>query len=233
MNKTITLQVADGSTMNAYVAVPEGSGSFPAMMVFQEAFGVNPHIRYIAGRLAAAGYLAIAPELFHRTAEPGFEGGYDDFSALMPHFSAITTETLEADVKATYQWLQDQADVKKDKIGCIGFCLGGRVAFIANTCLPIQAAVSYYGGGLHTIMDRAHKMNGPEIFFWGGKDKHILPEHVQTVTQALTDAGKDFINVSISYADHGFNNNDRAAFNPQASAEAWGIVMVFLKNNLG
>ncbi len=233
MNKTITVSVADGSNMNAYVAIPEGNGPFPAMMVFQEAFGVNAHIRDMADRLAAEGYLAIAPELFHRTAPPGFEGGYEDFSVLMPHFSAVTTETLEADSKATYEWLQGQGNVKKDKIGCIGFCLGGRVSFIVNTSLPIQAAVSYYGGGLHTIMDRVGKMSAPQIFFWGGKDKHILPEYVQIVSNALADAGKDNINVSISYADHGFNNNDRAAYNPQAGAEAWGMVKAFLKNKLG
>jgi carboxymethylenebutenolidase len=233
VNNTITLSVADGSTMNAYVSVPAGNGPFPAMMVFQEAFGVNAHIRDIADRLAAEGYMAIAPELFHRTAPAGFEAAYDNFAVLMPHFSAITIENLEADIKATYDWLQSQQNVKKDKIGCTGYCLGGRVCFVANTFLPIQAAVSYYGGGLHTIMDRASKMNAPQIFFWGGKDTHILPEHVQTVSHALTEVGKDFINVTISYADHGFNNNDRPAFHPEASAEAWGMVQTFLKNKLG
>jgi carboxymethylenebutenolidase len=233
MNKTVSLKVADNTAMNAYVSMPDGNGPYAAIMVFQEAFGVNKHIRDIADRLATEGYLAIAPELFHRTAEPGFEGGYDDFSVLMPHFSAISTETLEADVKAVYEWLQQQENVQKDKTGCIGFCLGGRVAFIANTCLPIQAAVSYYGGGLHTVVDRADKMSAPQVFFWGGKDKHILPEHVQTVNNALAQAGKDYINVTISYADHAFNNNDRAAYHAQASAEAWGMTMAFLKNKLG
>ena len=117
--------------MNAYVAMPKGDGMRPAIMVFQEAFGVNAHIRDIADRIATEGYIAIAPEIFHRTAPQGFELGYNDFSQVMPHFQAITPEGLINDIQATYDWLMTQKNVEKAQIGCIGFCLGGRVAFLA------------------------------------------------------------------------------------------------------
>src|SRR5208282_4048402 len=114
--------------------------------VFQEAFGVNSHIRNVTDRIASEGFMTIAPELFHRTAPPGFEGSHTDFNALAPHSQSITVDGLSADIKAAYDWLLNQPQTKHDKIGCIGFCMGGRVSFLANATVPLSAAVSYYGG---------------------------------------------------------------------------------------
>lgn len=232
MSQIVTLAVKDANDMNAFVATPAGEGPFAAVILFQEAFGVNEHIRDVAHRIAALGYLTIAPELFHRTAPPGFEASYNDFPAVMPHFQALDTEALVNDATAAYEWLKKQDNVIFDKIGCIGFCLGGRVAFIANSALPLAAAVSYYGGYTHAVADRAATLHGPHLFFWGGKDTHILPEHVQTVTDAVKHAGKDYINVVISYADHAFFCDARASYHAEAAREAWGITTAFFKNKL-
>src|SRR6267378_2326517 len=89
--ENVSLQVADGTMMNAFVATPEDGGKLPCLLVFQEAFGVNPHIRDVTQRFAKQGYVAIAPELFHRTG-PGFEGTYNNFPACMPHMQALTPE---------------------------------------------------------------------------------------------------------------------------------------------
>ncbi len=233
MSNTITLSVKDASDMNAYVAMPAGDGPFPAIMVFQEAFGVNHHIKSIADRVANEGYIAIAPELFHRTAPTGFEIGYGDFALVMPHFQPLTPENLINDVNATYGWLQSQSNVLKSKIGCIGFCMGGKVSFLANSTVQLAASVSFYGGGMHTLADRAATLSAPQLLFWGGKDQHIKPEHVQTVVNALKMEGKEFINVEISYADHGFFCDERAAYHPEAAKEAWGMIKEFLKNKMG
>jgi carboxymethylenebutenolidase len=96
----VELAVADGSKMQAYVARPAGGKSHPGLLVFQEAFGVNAHIRDVTERFARAGYVAIAPELFHRSAPAGFEGAYDNFPGVMPHMQAITEAGLEADAGA-------------------------------------------------------------------------------------------------------------------------------------
>lgn len=122
-----TVAIADGSSMQAFVARPEGKGPFPGVLVFQEAFGVNAHIRDVAQRIAREGYVAIAPELFHRSAAPGFEGRYDDFSSLMPHMKALTEQGISDDVQASYEWLRDSTRAIPDRIGSIGFCMGGRV----------------------------------------------------------------------------------------------------------
>lgn len=228
----VNLKVYDGTTMQAYISMPEKEGTYPGIILLQEAFGVNGHIRNIADRLAKEGYVVIAPELFHRTAPAGFESSYTDFTALAPHFQGITVEGLTADLKASYDWLQHQKNVNHAKIGSIGFCLGGRVSFIANTILPLAAAVSYYGGGMAALADKAPQMHAPHLFFWGGLDKHITPEQVDTIINAVKKAGKTYTNVVISYADHAFNCDERPNYNKQAASEAWAMTLAFFKNNL-
>src|ERR1700710_285843 len=106
------LQVADGSIMAAYISYPENiKPGNPAIIVLQEAFGVNNHIRNVADRFAAEGYIAIAPELFHRTAPKGFSGDYTDFNTVTPHTSQITNEGIEADLRAVWQWLSTQSEI--------------------------------------------------------------------------------------------------------------------------
>jgi carboxymethylenebutenolidase len=227
-----SLVVEDGTNMDAYTSFPkQGNAPFPGILLFQEAFGVNHHIRNVADRLASQGYIVIAPELFHR-AGSGLDLSYNDFPAVMPYMKALTVAGLEADAKACFNWLQLQSAVIKNKIGSIGFCMGGRVSFIANMALPLQAAVSYYAGGMPTIAERLHEIHAPQLMFWGGLDKHITPDQVEIVVKALQDANKDFINVIISYADHAFNCDERPSYHPQAAKEAWALTLAFFENKL-
>ena len=233
-SNSLVLAAADGTQLHAYVARPQASGPAPGIILLQEAFGVNGHIRNVADRLAAAGYVVVAPELFHRTAEPGLEIPYAEFATqAMPHYGAITPEGLQQDSQAAYDWLLTQPNVQKDKIGAIGFCLGGQVAFVANAALPLQAAVSYYGGGLHTRTDMAKDLHAPHLFFWGGLDQHISKENITTIIDAVDAAGKPYINTVISYADHGFNCDERPSYNKDAAAEAWALTMAFFQEKLG
>jgi carboxymethylenebutenolidase len=229
VKEKVKLAVADGTRMVAYVARAEG-GPNPGILVFQEAFGVNGHIRNVCDRFAAEGYLAIAPELFHRTG-PGFEGSYTDFPAVMPHMQAVTTETAEIDIRATYEWLHSSAHVKPNEISCVGFCMGGRASFIANSLVPLRAAVSFYGGGIAPgLLDRAAKLQAPSLFIWGGLDKHITPEHRRAVTEALSAQGKTYVNVEFSRADHGFFCDERAAYESNAARQAWALTLEFLRS---
>jgi carboxymethylenebutenolidase len=219
--------------MQAYTSAPTSGEKRPGIILLQEAFGVNHHIRSVADRLAAAGYVVIAPELFHRTAAPGFEIPYTDFPSAAPHFHGITPEGLTTDLQAAYGWLQAQDNVQTDKIGSIGFCLGGRVSFFANTVLPLAAAVSYYGGGTHTLANRAAELHAPHLFFWGGQDKYIPKEQVDAITAALDAAGKPYISTVISYADHGFHCDERASYNADAAHEAWALTLTYFAEKLG
>jgi carboxymethylenebutenolidase len=226
----ITLTV-EGKEMDAYIALPEGEGTFPAIIVLQEAFGVNHHIRNVAERFCKEGYAVIAPDLFHRTAKR-LEVSYTDFASIKFHFEAITNEGLEADLKACYEWLKQQQNIVHEKTGSVGFCLGGRVSFIANIVLPLAAAVSYYGGGLDALADKAANMHAPHMFFWGGKDAHIPQEKIDIIINAAKAAGKDYINTVISYADHGFNCDERSSYHPLAAKEAWATTLQFFENRL-
>src|SRR5246127_4134952 len=112
VKEKIQLTVPGSSAMAAYVARPASAGRHPGLIVFQEAFGVNGHIRNVTERFAAQGYVAIAPDLFHRTAPAGFEGDYKDFQSVMPHYRAVTTEAAEADIRAAYAWLRSSSHVR-------------------------------------------------------------------------------------------------------------------------
>ncbi len=229
----VILPVADGTSLSAYVARPSGSGPFPGLIVFQEAFGVNQHIRDVADSFAAEGYLAVAPELFHRTAPAGFTCDYKDFPLVRQHLSAVTEVGLEHDVNAVWAWLHRQPQLRPNAVACIGYCLGGRAAFLANSVKPFSAAVSYYGGGIAPdMLKRAPAQHGPLLFFWGGLDKHIPPERIAQTIQALHAANKPHMNVEISYADHGFFCDERASFHPQAAREAWALTLAFLREKL-
>ncbi|MGA2413377.1 MAG: dienelactone hydrolase family protein [Candidatus Sulfotelmatobacter sp.] len=231
IQENIELSVGEGTRMGAYVAQPEHGGPHPGLLVFQEAFGVNHHIRDVCERFAAQGYVAIAPELFHRTAPPGFEGSYTDFAAVRPHLQAVTTETATADVRASYEWLESKSAVKPEEISCVGFCLGGRVSWIANSLLPLRAAVSFYGGGIAPgLLDRAAKLQAPSLLIWGGLDKHITPEHRKAVTEALSAAQEIYVNVEFSRADHGFFCDERAAYEPHSARLAWALTLEFLRS---
>jgi carboxymethylenebutenolidase len=225
----VELSVADGTRIAAYVARPKDGEPHPGLLVFQEAFGVNHHIRNVTERFAAEGYVAIAPELFHRTAPPGFEGKYTDFPAVMPHVQAVTTETAEADIRSAYDWLRSSA--KANEISSVGFCMGGRVSFIANSIVELRAAVSFYGGGIAPgLLDRTTKLQAPSLFIWGGMDKHIPPEQRRAVTEALTAEKKIYVNAEFSRADHGFFCDERAAYEPHSARQAWALTLEFLRS---
>jgi carboxymethylenebutenolidase len=231
LKEKVELSVADGTRMAAYVARPKNAGPYPGLLVFQEAFGVNHHIRGVTERFAAEGYVAIAPELFHRTAPPGFEAGYTDFPAVMPHLQAVTPETAEADIRSAYEWLRSNPEVKANEISCVGFCLGGRVSFIANSSVSLRAAVSFYGGGIAPgLLDRASRLQAPSLFIWGGLDKHIPPEQRRAVTESLTEQKKLYVNAEFSRADHGFFCDERAAYEPHSARQAWALTLEFLRS---
>ncbi len=226
-----TAQVADGTEVDIYTAIPDGEGLFPGLIVIQEAFGVNHHIRNVCERFCKEGYAVVSPDLFHRTGQR-LEIAYSDFQTAMPHMQAITQEGLTADLKASFGWLLNQDAASKDKIGAIGYCLGGRVSFLANAVLPVSACVSYYGGGVDQLAGEAPNLHAPHLFYWGGKDDHIKQESIDTIINAVKAAGKEYTTVTISDAEHGFNCDERPSYNSKASREAWAHTLAFLEDRL-
>ena len=228
----VELAVDDGSRMRAYVVRPEGEGPHPGMLLFQEALGVAAQLRDVAARLAAEGFVVIAPELFHRTA-PGFELDTLDMAVLMPLIRSVTAHGMLADARAAHAWLAAQPDVDAARVAALGFCMGGRATWLANSALPLAAAVSFYAGGVApALLDRAATLGGPHLFFWGGRDAGIPPEQRRAVVDAVRAARKPIVDVEFSEAVHAFFNEPTDRYHAPSAAQAWAMTRAFLADAL-
>src|SRR6476646_10560163 len=151
--QTQQVQISSGGLeIAAYLAQPSSSGTFPGIVVLQEIFGVNSHIRDVTERIAKQGYVAIAPALYQRQA-PGFETGYtpEDIQIGRQYKDQTKASELLGDVQAAINYLKRLPNVAGDRIGCIGFCFGGHVAYLAATLPEIKATASFYGAGIATM----------------------------------------------------------------------------------
>ena len=231
VRENITVEVSDGTRMDCYVARPGDGAVHPGLLVHQELFGVNHHIRDVCDRFAAEGYVAIAAEFFHRI-QRGLLFGYDKIQEAMPLLRTITPAHIKLDLEAAYAWLAAQSFVDRDRISSVGYCLGGRISFAANTVLPLRSAVSYYGGRpAPEFLDNAKSLHAPMLFFWGGRDKHLTRELRDEVVGAVHAAGKPYTNVVISDADHGFFCDARPdVYNARAARESWALTLEFLRS---
>lgn len=225
----IDLPTPDGP-MRTYVAHPNRNGLRGGIVVFQEAYGVNDHIQDVARRFAELGLIAAAPELFHRTAR-GFDAPYDTegaWSAIEPHYKALTATGLSDDAQAAYDYLANGAGATV--VANAGFCMGGRASYVANARAPFAAAIAFYGGGIAPdLLDLAPKQQGPILMFWGGLDTNIPSENYRAVADALQAARKTHEQVVFSQAGHGFFCDQRKSYNAQASQQAWALVVAFLR----
>lgn len=228
----VQLRANDGTSLDAYAARPAAAGEITAgILVLQEIWGVNKHIREVTDRFARLGYLALAPDVFHRSA-PRFEVPYDDFAGV-EHAKQLTAEGVRADLEASHRYLREQLGGEDTRIGSCGFCMGGRLSFVANALLPLSGAVCFYGGGIATQLDLAATQHGPLLLFWAGKDKHISKEQRRATADALEAGGKRFTEVNVGHADHGFFCDARKSYDAEAAKEAWGLVTAFLSTHVG
>jgi carboxymethylenebutenolidase len=206
MGEMIKLTTKDGATIGAYKAVPEGKPR-GGMVVLQEIFGVNHHIRNVTDRFAAQGYLAIAPALFDRVG-PDIQLGYnpDDVKQGAEVRAKTKIEESLADVEAAIA-----AASAAGPVGVIGFCWGGTLAYAAATHFPVAAAVGYYGGGIATII--ADKLKAPVELHFGEQDTHIPMSDVEKIKTAHPG-----MPVYVYPAGHGFNCDERGSYD-KASAD--------------
>jgi carboxymethylenebutenolidase len=218
----IELRAADGFTLSAYRAAPTGA-SKGGLVVIQEIFGVNHHIRNVADRFAGLGYTAVAPALFDR-AERGIDIGYDEASVNrgVKLRASIKLEDTLLDVAAAIRSIEDTG-----KIAVIGYCWGGSLAFLAATRLSgIACAVGYYGGMIAAHVQEKPKV--PVLLHFGEHDHGIPMADVKKVIAARPD-----IQVFTYNAGHGFSCDERASFDKASHERALERTLAFLKRNLG
>lgn len=227
----IEIPLEGGGTMGGYAAAPESGGPYPAVLVFMEIFGINAHIRDVTERVAREGYVALAPDYFHRTG-PGVEYGYDDegMAKGMQLLGALEADQMISDVNAALAYLRGRRDVRGDKIGCMGFCIGGHMTYLAACETDVSAAASFYGGGVAapegpggqaSTLGRTDKIRGKIVCLFGDRDGFIPMDQVDAVREALQKAGADHQVVVYPDCDHGFFCDQRESYVEAAATDAW------------
>ena len=234
--ETRTVATPDGD-MPVYVAHPDEQPS-RAAIVIQEAFGVNDHIEDVTRRAAAAGYLAVAPHVFHRSG--GGTVKYGDMEGVMSHFKALSDAAFLDDVDATLGLVNGEG-IQDPSTGIFGFCVGGRLTFVAATGRALGAAVSFYGGGIITgrsenmpsLVDKVPEMRTPWLGLFGDQDKGIPVEDVERLRAALKDAPVETEIVRYPDAQHGFHCDARPeVFNAEAAADGWKRTLDWFSEHL-
>lgn len=230
MGQFINLTAADGFTLPAYVAVPAGKAK-GAVVVLQEIFGVNSHIRAVADGYAAAGYLAVAPATFHR-AQADVDLGYTEADMGTGFGFKTAVEALPApgvmqDIQAAIAYAGTAAD--GGKVGLVGYCWGGLLTWRAACTLHgLSAAVCYYGGGMTTAEESARQPTCPVLAHFGNQDHWIPLDTVEAFKLAHPD-----VQVHIYEANHGFNCDQRGSYNEAAAKLALERTHVFFAKQLG
>ncbi|MUH50907.1 MAG: dienelactone hydrolase family protein [Actinobacteria bacterium] len=212
--------------MPAALAVPSHAQPRGAVVVIQEAFGITSHIESICTRLASAGWLAVAPALYHREGSPVF--AYDDFAGVLPVMQTLSAAGIDADLDGTFQFLADSGFAPK-QCATVGFCMGGTVSLYAGTRMALGASVTFYGGGVAAgrfgfppLIELAPTLRTPWLGLYGDLDKGIPFADVDLLREAAATAAVPTEVVRSADADHGFNCDDRAAvFNAAAAADGW------------
>ncbi|MBE9069210.1 dienelactone hydrolase family protein [Leptolyngbya cf. ectocarpi LEGE 11479] len=239
---TNTIEVQSGDiTLPVYVAIPDGKGPFGAVIVLQEIFGVNSHIRDVTERIAREGYVALAPALYHRQA-PGFETGYtpEDIQVGRRYKVQTRADELLSDIQATIDYAKTLPQVKDGGVGCIGFCFGGHVAYLAATLKDTVAIASFYGAGIPdtafgpgpVALDRTAHITGTLHCFFGTEDASIPAEAVTQIRTALQQSRIDYQIFEYEGAGHGFFCDRRGSYNANAAADAWEKVKQLFTDKL-
>jgi carboxymethylenebutenolidase len=223
MGQTKQLRAIDGFALGAYEAMPTGKPR-GGIVVIQEIFGVNSHIRNVADDYAAAGYAAIAPQIFDR-AERNVELGYEQNDMVR----GVEIARGKLKMEQTLQDLQAAIDDAKrfGKVGVVGYCFGGLMAWLSACELNgVSGAVSYYGGGVASQLDR--KPRCPVMMHFGDKDAHIPLSDVDKVRKAHPG-----VNINVYAADHGFNCDHRGSYDAAAAKLALSRSLEFFAKNVG
>ena len=223
--QTVQLSTADGP-MDVFEAVPDGAQPKAAIIVIQEAFGVNDHIEDVARRFADQGYHAVAPAIFHRAG--GGTAPYDDFSKVMPLFEGLTDDGVLMDIDATLEHLHG-AGFSDDSIGIVGFCFGGRVTFLVAARRKIGAGVGFYGGGItHNsqgmagpLADEAGSLQTPWLGLFGDEDAMIPTDGVEDLRNQMQQSPVATDVVRYPDAGHGFHCDERDSYHEPSAKDGW------------
>jgi carboxymethylenebutenolidase len=221
-----------GGTMPAQLARPADGGRRPAVLVIQEAFGLNGHIKAVARRIAGEGWVTLAPDLYWRAGK-GRTVGYDQLAEAIALMQSLDDAQIISDVGGAIAFLGRHPSVRADRVGITGFCMGGRVSYLAACALSdqITACVPFYGGGIP--VERTPALKAPVLAFFGAEDAFIPLDDVERLRTALATNGKRAEVVVYPGADHGFFCDERRSYHPEVARDAWDRMTRFFVTHLG
>jgi carboxymethylenebutenolidase len=231
VTERVEIPLSGGGAMGGYLARPKGAGPWPAVIVYMEIFGVNGHIRKVTERVAAEGYVALAPDVFHRTA-PGIELGYDEtgMSQGIKLLMQLRADEAISDARDAVAFLRERPEARRSKLGAMGFCMGGHLAYLTACETDVAAAASFYGGGIAapqgpgggpSTVSRTPRIRGRVLCLFGGRDAMITAAQVDAIRSALeARGGRDEV-VVYPEADHGFFCDERPTYHAASAQDAW------------
>ena len=229
------LDTPDGK-MDAYQAQPKEGGSYPGIVVLMEAFGLNDHIKKVTERIAQEGYLAVAPDLYHREAERVVP--YSELQKAVGIMNRLKDAKVMEDVGAVLAHLKSQSNVKAGSIGVTGFCMGGRFTYLsaAHHNKDVKAAVAFYGGGIPmgnpSPLSRTAEIGCPIYLFFGAKDPLIPADQVDRINTELTGKKINFMMKVYPEATHGFFCDERPSYHEASAKDAWEKTKSFFAQHL-
>jgi len=229
--KTIKIAVPGGKKFSAYLALPP-AGKGPGILMLQEIFGVNPSMRAIADYFAEEGYVVLVPDLFWRM-KPGVELGYDEasFKKAFEYYGKFDVDQGVKDMGAALKALKGLKQCT-GKVAALGFCLGGKLAYLAAAKLKVDAAVGFYGVGIEKDLKLAKNIKCPMVLHFGGADKHVPQSAVAQVQKAFKK--RDDVEIYVyPDADHAFYGKDRASYNKPAAMMAHTRTIALLRRVMG
>lgn len=227
------IRAGDGHEFAGHLAVPE-KGSGPGLVVIQEIFGLNDYVKGVCGRLAALGYVALAPDLYSRL-EPDIaidESSPDSLPRAFGYVQRLDVPQAVDDAIATLQHLRELPELTDRKAGIIGFCLGGGIAYFVAARADPDVAVCYYGSAIADGLGEAGRVTCPVLFHFGDADEYVPEEKREQVRAAFEDRPGVEFHLHPG-ANHAFDNHNAAMFHhPEAAARAWQQTVPFLRREL-
>lgn len=226
----ISILTPQGQSFQGYLSLPP-TGQGPGLILIQEIFGVNEHIRAVADQYAADGYCVLAPDIFWRH-EKRIELNYDStgFEKGLSLLGSLDLSLAAQDLRSAVQALRGH-QACSGKVGSLGFCMGGLLSFVAAAEAGVDTAVCYYGGGIHQQLEKAKKIKCPVLFHFAENDSYIPATAVTAVRTALR--GRDNVRLIVHPGvDHGFNCWRRPAWDQVTAARARGQSLVHLSETL-
>lgn len=229
----------DDSLMRVYVAAPEPEGQYPGILFYSDIYQLGRPITLLADRLAGYGYVVAAPEIFHRIEPINTVIEPNDLGKLRGNDNARRTEIADydRDAVAVLDWLKSDSRVNGDKLGGMGFCIGGHLAFRAALNQAVVATACCYPTGIHSgklgrgvadTISRVEEIVGELLVIFGTLDPHVPPEGRQQVFQALDDAAIKYRSL-IYEANHTFMRDDGYRYDPVATDAAWSEIIKFFE----